>query len=819
LSDPYWLARPDKRIADSVLCGQKAAGLAQLPKDWVPPYVVLTTSGTTAMGEGKGLPRGRSYKSLTTLLRTAPRGVIVRSSAVGETIAERGAYESSECDSSPAAVERTAQTILVAARKQDPDCEMAIIVQRFEDRHATGHLSNERRVSERPRRWFCEVELPDASERSYRLRADSASRAAKSLRCEDEDSLKRVLREVARRMTSDESRHHLEWLWNGRRLFVVQSDTEARTPGSVPGSNAGLPLTRGTGRRRTRIFHSVPRKLSRFPKIRNVQIFRKAGLPAGHFYILDDSRSLESLGREEVPDDVRHDIDHLVSMPLVIRTDVDASDTADQILRPRTDACLNSQQAIDFLCKTARCLVEEGRDARDFAFIAHHFIPARAGAMARASYPSPLVRVDSTWGFPDGLSYYPHDSFEVDCTDPSKTVTKLRCKYEYMDVSPDGSWQTKRTAIGWDWRSSLTSNELELVAKYARRLSEALGKPIELMLFVGVDPVSGLPPVLPWFSPKEVAPDIDVLPANRLYGGDRQLIADENDLQATRARLSNSTPGDTIQIRLRPKFELLRSKPFLSAVADLAREYDASVELEGSVLGHAFYILAANSVRLRCVEPFVEPERTQRFGKLVRDLIPVRIERHGESPTVYRATPEELRPLLREKLIEEAFEFFWTQTPSAAIGELADIYDLIDALSEVHGADLSAVATAAAEKRAERGGFSEGIVLVETSRRREVRRDDRQLFDGASLTKRTRARPAKRRPSVSDGILSIPLIPSSASPGQWAAVLQLGDGTEIRVRYEESDILVSLSDRPEDAEATGQLKLIDDNEQAAELVD
>src|SRR6187551_287025 len=804
MSSPNWLSSSDTKCLNQSICGQKVIGLSELPSNWIPPYVVLSTTGVESLGSRSELPKGSSYHLLGDLLKRSDCGVIVRSSAVGETIAERGAYESIECESSVDAVYDTAKAVLEAAKRRDSDCELAILIQRFEDRHAAGHLSNERRVSKEARRWFCELELPGNDQRSFRLRADSAFKMARSLRCDDEKSLKRVLREIARRMAEKRCRYHLEWLWNGERIFVVQSDREEEQPGSIPGQKTVLPGGESK-RTHTTIFHTIPRKLSSFPKIRNVQNFKRAGLPCGHFYILDDPAALTALSTGDAPEPVRKDVQRLAAMPLVIRTDVFATDTEDQIMRPRTDACLTAEAALEFLTQTAEKLCEENRSPNEFAFIAHHFIPARTGAIARASYPSSLVRIDSTWGFPDGLSYYPHDSFEVDVSGKHRPIKKLRCKYEYMDVSPDGSWQTARTAPGWDWRSSLNNSELKMVARQAFELSKQEGNEIELMSFIGVDPATGLDPILPWFSTKEVTPVAQVEAEDRLYGGERAVISDFEELEASRQRLS--TTREPVQIRLRPRFELLRSRPFLTAVASLALEMDASIELEGSVLGHAYYMLAAQGVRLRCVEPFIEPENLQRFGKLVRDLIPVRIERHGESPTIYRATPEELRPLLREKLLEESFEFYWSQGDAAALEELADIYDLIDALSEIHGGGLTEVRKASEAKRAERGGFEEGIVLVETSRRR-ASVSNSQLFEGSGPTQRTRARPAKRRPTVSDQRIAIPLIPSSTSPRQPATVLKINESTEASVQYGAADIYVEFRDHDEELERGGQLSLL-----------
>jgi predicted house-cleaning noncanonical NTP pyrophosphatase (MazG superfamily) len=809
MSRPNWVQSFDAKALGPAACGQKAIGLAELPQHWAPPWMVLTTAGVLGLERRGSLPEGKGAHLFRELLRGSERGVIVRSSAVGETISQRGVFESIECESSAGQVRGAALRILETARQRDPECEMAILIQRFEDRHASGHLSNERRVSRERRGWFCELELPGAR-RSFRLRADSAPKKARSLRCADEVSLKRVLREIAQRMSALGDRYHLEWLWNGERIFVVQSDRESPAPGSVPGRAASVIGGSGTTRVRTRVFHTIPRKASPFPKIRNVQSFGQAGLPHGRFYVLDDLSALRELARGSVPERVGDDVERLTAMPLVIRTDVRAGRGEDLILRPRTDACLAAEAALGFLTKTAAELADEGIGAEDFAFVAHHFIPAVSGAIARAAPDSPMVRVDATWGFPDGLSFYPHDSFEFDVSGKRPPEAKLRCKYEYMDVSADGSWETKRTEPGWDWRSSLSKTELALVAGHAHRLAQFKRSEIELMSFIGVDPGSGLPSVLPWYSPTELAPLPEVEPSDRLYGGRRQLISGFSDLDLAREELRSDPQRESVQIRLRPSFENLRSRDFLEAVAALANQFGASIELEGSVLGHAYYLLAARQVPIRCIEPFVESDERQRFGKLVRDLIPVRIERHGESPTVYRATPEELRPLLREKLLEEAFEFYWSEGSAEALEELADLYELIDALSGVHGADIGAVVEASRAKRADRGGFEQGIVLVETSRRRPSSSQSRLFGGEAGPTQHTRARPEKRRPMISERRISIPLIPPGNAPGSLETTLPLDGENEVQVRYGANDITIAILRRGGERERAGQERLFKD---------
>ena len=69
------------------------------------------------------------------------------------------------------------------------------------------------------------------------------------------------------------------------------------------------------------------------------------------------------------------------------------------------------------------------------------------------------------------------------------------------------------------------------------------------------------------------------------------------------------------------------------------------------------------------------------FNKLVRDNIPEIIESGGEKPIIRTLDDEEYRLCLEEKLDEEVAEYH----ESKAIEELADILEVIYALSEAQG--------------------------------------------------------------------------------------------------------------------------------------
>lgn len=68
-----------------------------------------------------------------------------------------------------------------------------------------------------------------------------------------------------------------------------------------------------------------------------------------------------------------------------------------------------------------------------------------------------------------------------------------------------------------------------------------------------------------------------------------------------------------------------------------------------------------------------------------------------------------LRESLHAKLGEEVAEFQQEQSAE----ELADILEVLRALSGAHGIDWAEVEAFSTSKRAERGGFDKGIYLVE----------------------------------------------------------------------------------------------------------
>ena len=93
------------------------------------------------------------------------------------------------------------------------------------------------------------------------------------------------------------------------------------------------------------------------------------------------------------------------------------------------------------------------------------------------------------------------------------------------------------------------------------------------------------------------------------------------------------------------------------------------------------------------------------YNKLVRDKIPEILDAKGVPYEKRIASPEEYKAELIKKLGEETREFFDAQD----INELADVIEVVEALKKLP--EYSDVERVRQQKREERGGFEEKIIL------------------------------------------------------------------------------------------------------------
>ena len=95
------------------------------------------------------------------------------------------------------------------------------------------------------------------------------------------------------------------------------------------------------------------------------------------------------------------------------------------------------------------------------------------------------------------------------------------------------------------------------------------------------------------------------------------------------------------------------------------------------------------------------------YNKLVRDRIPEIIERSGKTCETELLSSEAYLQMLDKKLDEELLEYHKDQN----VEELADLLEVIYAVVKARGYSIEEVDQVRVEKRKERGGFDERILL------------------------------------------------------------------------------------------------------------
>jgi predicted house-cleaning noncanonical NTP pyrophosphatase (MazG superfamily) len=779
-------------LADAAHFGTKAAGLAGLDPSWTPRFFALEVGTYGRLGSDTAL--GDALGAALDALGACSDGVIVRSSALSETLGERGVFDSARAEASVSAVTNCIRETATHAPEASR-AHLGFIVQEWLGGVATGHLSNERRVSRESRSWLCEAELPiEGEDKRFRFRVDSRTRGRDDLSCRSWEELAAAIRTVARQMYRHGDRYHLEWVWDGSRVWIVQRDPDRVEYGSPPGSawkeaEALPPL--GDLRR----FARVPAEATPFPKVNHVREFRQCGLPSGDIRVLAGARVIGRLADGKISNELRRDLLELIKAPVVVRTDFRAATQQPKVLSKRTDTCRTYDQLATFLVNTAKTAIARGCPPGDIAFITHRFMLARAGAMSFGSQGSSRVRIDATWGLPDSLLFYPHDSFRVDIA--TRYVERyLRCKTDYIDIAADGQWRSHPAGSNWDWRPALTDQEAIRIAEMTVRLTAHVGTDIEVMFFIGGK--ESEENILPWFFDANERHLTDVRAAPGYYVGERVTITDKSDVRALDDELATSVGSRRLIVCLRPTIDLLRSREFILEVVDVAKRRNLPIELEGSQLSHAYYLVESGGAAIRCRDPWLPPDRRRSFGKLVRDFVPVKIQRRGELATTYSADRAELKELVKAKMIEEAVEYFWSADADADIEELADLLELLRTAARVHDIEFSVIVQAAAAKLEERGGFESGVVLVETRdapSRSSLHGDAAARLIAVPSTRR-RANSARRVVRLPGGRLILPVAPPTGWKLGESRTVGLTADDEVTVTYGPTEILVHLQPRP-----------------------
>jgi predicted house-cleaning noncanonical NTP pyrophosphatase (MazG superfamily) len=644
-----------------------------------------------------------------------PRGIILRSSAVLESLRERGLLDSHAlaADFSAEAIADAAQKIFQSAEDKLGGASVAIVLQPLVP-GLLGHLSNEKRVSKTRNQWMWEQEGGAHYSGRFNSQRSEPPNKEQELVVDDDEDLIGCFRAIGRWCTQlEKGRIHLEWSWSRNRLWLLQLDLEDDAvddgidPRELIRSADGIPSEpcNDEGPLRECDFDASSTGWAKLDKLKKLAAAREDPFPRLYWV---DGKSIRATGFDW--DKLQTEIDRVTHGRAVCRTDCN-SGHIQKLNLPRTDS-VSAATAVAFVRDALKMLEEKGAAPESVCFVLHKFIPAESAAWAVATPASQIVKVDSLWGVPDGLQYLPHDSFEFDVKRGRISTERLRYKPAYIQEMQDGTWQEVKVSRRYARNRSLRQANLLEVASVTKSISDAADMPVQVMWFCGIPLSLGIGSNLPWFMMPPLS--IKKEKVGRISPQrPRVVIRNVGDVDVLAAH-----PKPGVVLVLEPEVDLIRKDDnFLSRIIDYASANGIPVELHGSTLGHANYQLErAGLTLILSDEPRYSRTRGRRvFGKLVRDAIPAKIQRHGEQVRLAKIGRSEARAALLVKIMEEVQELKAASSPDDVTAELADLHEVVKALCEATGTDWPEVERIAEEKRKQRGSFRENVVLLETS--------------------------------------------------------------------------------------------------------
>jgi predicted house-cleaning noncanonical NTP pyrophosphatase (MazG superfamily) len=702
--------------------GKKAFGLLRIPSPWRPPFFVLPAKifadWKLSDDWGKDSILDAASAAICDAAKTFDArwtaGIILRSSAVNETLADRGAY-----DSKPIAADYDAEVVRRVLRRvyeQFNDAiktdSLAIIVQPLVTgpNLFLGHLSNERRVSKTVNHWMAESTDGSWADRFNSQRASPAS-SDRPLEAGNVKELLARFKSIGRWCTNlDRGPCHIEWAWSVGELWLLQLDFEDESPDEgVDPRNLIRPADvspiepKDVAPLEAVDLSNVPREWGKIAKVKELAKIRDDPYPQLYF-IRADSLT-DSSSRTKLTETIRV----ISNGRVVCRTDCN-SPKIEKLNLPRTHS-VSPEAALLFMEATTESLKKRGATPGEICFILHRFIPAASAAWALAKPDSQIVRVDSLWGIPDGLQFLPHDTFEFDVRRKVVSAETFRYKTSFIQEVDDGSWREIRIARRFGRSTSLAASDVREIALQSHELAIRLNQKTQIMWFCAIPDVLNIGRNLPWF---RMTPQEFELVDRKDVGPRRQRFRIENIYDLENAQIL--APNRYV-LSIHPNVDLIRhDDQFLSQLATVAKKIGAPVELYGSVLGHAYYMLQREGVTVIAVgEPqYYRTRGKQVFAKLVRDQIPDQIREHGETTVLAQIPKQESRTALLVKLFEEAQELRNAEEPSEVEAELADLLEIVRSLAMATGINWEDVEAKADRKRLQRGGFEKGVVLMET---------------------------------------------------------------------------------------------------------
>lgn len=730
----------DPRNITPDLVGLKAYGLLCIPEVWTKSFFVVVDGAVASQSliEKAGLHVGFIGNAR----------VLVRSSGVNESIDSRGSLISADCNMSDVSSEIAKLKNKLQELNSLPSSPVHWVVQLLSRTIAKGHLSNERRLSLHLRDWVAEVEVtPGHAAENHRIAIRTWRKALTSspspLHCAYRVAYINSLNAVARWAYERQIRVHFEWVWDGDTVFIVQADDcEAIPDGVDPKSLVNIPIGKvQTGK--LEVFRlATTADFTSYRKLANAQLYRGLGYNPVNFYVLDDEDEIAHILSGHFSNRLKADLRTLTIRPLVIRTDGKKIPEGSRQMLPRSDELRSDDAAVEWLQSFKVEIAELKLADCKLCLVAHHFIPAAASAWCQAHPTERRVRIESLWGIPEGLYWYAYDVFDVDTNSsviatnqdrPSGMRIRERLRFKERFIAPDasGAWVLHKTGPGPDWNSSIHHTRwIEEIAWTSRQIANVTGHSVVVMWFIDIPGKVSRHNVIPWYHERwsHEATSFKAAPRKKFSSSNEFTVHTTNDWHTLNAKAEAGAYFSRVVINPTEP-ELVRDQQFAKALAHLAKQHQFVVELSGGILSHAYYMLSSSGCAVECVDldDYANEDEEVKFNKLVRDKIPDSIMARGENVAVYKLDGEALIAALRTKLIEEAFEVADAKTTVQISEELADVREVMAALTKKLEISDEMIEKIRREKNKKRGAFEDGWMLAKTSLASSLKQKEEDL--------------------------------------------------------------------------------------------
>lgn len=698
--------------------GPKGSFLAVLPRLWTPPFVLISSDFIIANEQNVFGNLTASAADKLWGFCSQHHQLILRSSVIGETIWDRGTYESIVVQPFNKAtihsrLNAAAKDVAASANGQ----KISFVLQDYRKPVFSGEFGNLVRVSKTRDHWEMSSisEATGAHITSLNTQRDIAADPALPLAGHISPTNVRSFGSIAAWINNElllgvSSRVNCEWVFDGEQLFVVQLDEEGPDDGGVNPLQVRVPQMIQPLKRESR-FLRLPGgdESMKWDKLIVTKQLSTVGAdvkPTLFFLPLSDIENQDAKStRKQLLDDFANQIG---PNEIIIRTSVRAGSPKIPNL-PKTEG-LAPSEAANWCLEQLEYIQSSGKKSSEFAFVAHRFMASRASAWARCEPNNPNVEIHVNWGLADALQYYPYDTVDVHV--PTKNVSYYPdYKSHFVMSMDDGNWRHVRVKNEVARSQCISRSDVLDVASRSMEICQGLGEACHIMWFVGCSFEDGNTFNLPWYWTKahdqSANPD-RVLPKAIRVQNEQDLKKAHNMLGAARHSAIDLCPTD---------LNLMRDTAFLEKVAKLCSEKNVPVILAGSPLAHAYYQLQKNgcSIIPTSARHHTRVRNTAPMGKLVRDKIPAKIRKSGEQGTTKVMPSSQVKKFLVSKLVEEALEYREAADAEHRIEELADVFEILRALLDADGGSVDNLIKVADEKRAKSGGFEDGVVLIETS--------------------------------------------------------------------------------------------------------